>query len=784
MLHIPLLEHVAIRSLELRKGSATVIRTIRGIKTAAGASVGGVLMLEVGPVPERTVSHALFGECAGAIETDAGWAAWTRRLERDCGTAVTDSMTAGADDMIARAATVGFTNVARAALPPCAECDSGYVQASGRSSTWRSGITTGTHSPRGGGARGMSRAQLATGAVMGPIKAGRSAGQLGGGTEAPIAEPESPEMPGLVSESESGSCSSCSDGETEAAGPSAVEAAAGAHDVWLRHDAAAEEAADLMDEVSSDTSAAEFPLRRAGARDSKMVAMAAMALVTAIVMAPKTGTGPYPLFVATLTAALTSACDTVPSAVHAFQAAMRPVGGHVRDSRRISRLWPYVSAKSYGHLQHLTQQGVSLHYDGPRERRETPPLASARDRGGGPAGFWAKTWELLRLARVLSFTRVAARQLPIISIPIGAVAKHDSNGAETCKWRFFHHLSKCADGINVNAISSRERHGPISLPHHRQVIHRCLAYRILVGPLIDLLLSKQDADGAFQNLEVKAEGVPVIATDFACADGDFSDGGGAHATGVDVETLVGPDTDPGVATLLREAGAAAEVMAQCSKAAARWGRSKNAALRTAAAAGSSLLTICYLTGTFGHCGMSGAGPIESYHDSFTAAVPEVNGTWPFSTYVFVDGAVDVCPDVGVRRWLSEYTLLSGMFLASGPGAYNAAKTNSVDGAYQTRKVIWGIGYDTAAGVLFITPERVERARGKLWSREFDWGTKDVTIKQLQSLYGVIRNIGEVYPPLREHYKAVSNMMATADPERLKIVPRGTEEQQLRSWTRF
>ena len=57
-----------------------------------------------------------------------------------------------------------------------------------------------------------------------------------------------------------------------------------------------------------------------------------------------------------------------------------------------------------------------------------------------------------------------------------------------------------------------ERHGPIPLPHHRQVIRRCLAYRILVGPLTYILLSKQDADGTFQNLDVKVEDVPVIAT--------------------------------------------------------------------------------------------------------------------------------------------------------------------------------------------------------------------------------------------------------------------------------
>ena len=310
----------------------------------------------------------------------------------------------------------------------------------------------------------------------------------------------------------------------------------------------------------------------------------------------------------------------------------------------------------------------------------------------------------------------------------------------------------------------------------------------MCGPLIPILLKKEDVDGAFTLVDVKAEDVPIIATDMGFKSGDL----GTDEAPVDVETLIDDSVSPGVASALRSAGAAAAACmrrtAAAAKNTARNQRGRGAKVRAAAAA-TSLFTLTYLTGTFGHRGMPAqfgkvaATPIGNYFDGHVAAVPEMNGPWPFSCYVYVDDAVDVCPDVGVRRWLAEYTLLSGMFLALGPGSYNAEK-GAVDGAYETRKVIWGIGYDTVLHVLFISKERVGRAQKKLWETEFDWGRRDVSMKQLQSLYGVIRNLGEVYTPLREHYKAISNMMATADPERLRVVPRGDAEQQLRAWTRF
>ena len=44
----------------------------------------------------------------------------------------------------------------------------------------------------------------------------------------------------------------------------------------------------------------------------------------------------------------------------------------------------------------------------------------------------------------------------------------------------------------VNAMSEAERHGPIPLPTHKQAIRRILAYRSSLGPLIPILLKKED----------------------------------------------------------------------------------------------------------------------------------------------------------------------------------------------------------------------------------------------------------------------------------------------------
>ena len=561
-----------------------------------------------------------------------------------------------------------------------------------------------------------------------------------------------------------------------------ADRASAEHDEWLHSDHTLSEEHDEADALASG--GRQTP-QRAGDNGAS-VAAAAMALVLALALSPKSGTYGWLMLLSALAAALATATGSVPLAVIAFRTARRPVAGNVHDARRRSWFRPFVSKKLYSHLEEVTRDGVSLHYTGPRDlRRETPPLASGSDNS---QAFWQKTWELIRDGRVFAFTRVEARKHPIVSSPIGATPKRDSNGAETGKWRFFHHLSKWWQGVCVNDMSSSERHGPIPLPTHRQVIRRILAFRAMCGPLIPILLKKEDVDGAFTLIDVKAEDVPIIATDMGFKSGDL----GADETPVDVETLIDDSVSPGVASALRSAGAAAAACMRRTTAAAkntaRNQRGRGAKVRAAAAA-TSLFTLTYLTGTFGHLGMPAqfgrmaSTPIGNYFDGHVAAVPEINGPWPFSCYVYVDDAVDVCPDVGVRRWLAEYTLLSGMLLALGPGSYNAEK-GAMDGLYETTKVIWGIGYDTVRHVLFISKERVGRAQKKLWEPEFDWGRRDVSMKQLQSLYGVIRNLGEVYTPLREHYKAISNMMCTADPERLRVVPRGDAEQQLRAWTRF
>ena len=236
------------------------------------------------------------------------------------------------------------------------------------------------------------------------------------------------------------------------------------------------------------------------------------------------------------------------------------------------------------------------------------------------SAFWAKTWELIRDGRVFVFTRVVARAHPIVSSPIGATPKHDSNGGETGKWRFFHHLSKWWQGMCVNAMSEAERHGPIPLPTHKQVIRRILAYRSSLGPLIPILLKKEDVDGAFTLIDVAAEDVPIVATDMGFKPGDLGDGEQA----VDVETLINANTPAKVAAALREAGAKAAAVIQRTQAVAGKAARGRGALKRVAAASASLFMLVYLTGTFGHRGVSAqfgklaSTPIGNYFDGHVA----------------------------------------------------------------------------------------------------------------------------------------------------------------------
>ena len=86
---VPFLEHIAVRAVEVRRGRVEAARTVHGAHYD-GSGVCGFLLLEVGPVAERTVNHAMFCVCADDMRSDAGWAAWARRMERCAGAALAE----------------------------------------------------------------------------------------------------------------------------------------------------------------------------------------------------------------------------------------------------------------------------------------------------------------------------------------------------------------------------------------------------------------------------------------------------------------------------------------------------------------------------------------------------------------------------------------------------------------------------------------------------------------------------------------------------------------------
>ena len=248
---ILLLEHIAIRAIEVRHGRVEAVRTVRGAHHD-GMGAPGFLLLEVGPVAERSVNHAMYCKCVGELRSDSSWAPWARRMELCAGATVAEHSADGGPAMIRRAAAVEVAEVLSASLPPCAECDGGRVRASGSTSTWRSGEPTGVE-VAGGCARGAKlAAHVALVGAVGPKAGGRAAldERVGGDERTP---------PEAV-------LTMAPDDAPESTAAQRADQSATAHDTWLAGDRYLTDDPGAVDDVVSapGASARRSPTPRAG----------------------------------------------------------------------------------------------------------------------------------------------------------------------------------------------------------------------------------------------------------------------------------------------------------------------------------------------------------------------------------------------------------------------------------------------------------------------------------------------------------------------------------------
>eukprot|EP00438_Fugacium_kawagutii_P034289 Skav220346 [mRNA] locus=scaffold2224:194593:200853:+ [translate_table: standard] len=280
------------------------------------------------------------------------------------------------------------------------------------------------------------------------------------------------------------------------------------------------------------------------------------------------------------------------------------------------------------------------------------------------------------------------------------------------------------DAKPINEFCDKSRHPPALQPKHDEVA-RLIVWWQTRHPKTPILISKKDVSDAFKWVPVRCEDTRLFAADLP--GGEFG------------------------------------------------------------APGKSI-TVLYNSLTFGWTGAPGeymlfAWLIKSGHGMFKPPDAAWNDTVPFQSLVLMDDAVLIEPKIGLRPWASVQTMEVCTKKALGDGAINAAKDEVEGAALETRKLIWGLLYDTERNTRALPPQKLEKASYLLHLPEFDHGNTRVPLKLIQELRGNQQFWVSVLPSLKPLLSATNALLGPPTTEGL-AQPRGTPEQKRRIWIRF
>ncbi|CAE7671785.1 unnamed protein product [Symbiodinium sp. CCMP2592] len=199
------------------------------------------------------------------------------------------------------------------------------------------------------------------------------------------------------------------------------------------------------------------------------------------------------------------------------------------------------------------------------------------------------------------------------------------------------------------------------------------------------------------------------------------------------------------------------------------------------------VTVLYLAMTFGWTGAPGefmafAWAIKLLHRACGPDRPEWHDSSSFRSLALMDDSVVIEPDLGLRPQLSVDALEEAIRQTLGPLAINAAK-DVEEGTLTTRKLIWGLEFDTEAGTCRLPPLKVERAYHVLQSPYFDAGQTKVPLKEVQVLRGSQQFWLGVLPQLAPYLQSTNALLGPADREG-HVVLRGNEAEQSAQWEAF
>ena len=316
-----------------------------------------------------------------------------------------------------------------------------------------------------------------------------------------------------------------------------------------------------------------------------------------------------------------------------------------------------------------------------------------------------------------------------ISSPFEAVDKMLPDRTISAEKRVVH------DQRTVNAGTSKFWHPPALQPLHAQIARRILWCKVR-APGLPVLMSKKDIAGAFRLLWVAPEDVELFAGDLPW---DPKAAFGHEPQG---EKPVKED-----------------------------------------------VTVIYLVSSFGFSGSPGEWTMwgrgtEEYHRAYKPANPRRDMSIGFDAKVLVDDCVLVEPWVGLRPWVSAEVFEHGVKKMLGDKAVNKEK-DELEGKYQTSQTVWGVIMETDTEKAALPERRVQKGAVLLSEVGFDFGRKDLTLKQLQQYRGIMTGWASIIPSLETELKAADKFLAGTDgsaPIRVNYKGDGSKQwEEERAW---
>ena len=100
----------------------------------------------------------------------------------------------------------------------------------------------------------------------------------------------------------------------------------------------------------------------------------------------------------------------------------------------------------------------------------------------------------------------------------------------------------------------------------------------------------------------------------------------------------------------------------------------------------------------------------------------------------MDDGVLVEPRLGVRPWAASATFEEGLRILLGRMALNVKKL-AEEGAFDTKALLWGLGYDTEAGTCQLPEQILLKGAHLLTEPCFDPGNRAILLIELQRFRG-------------------------------------------------